>query len=239
MVDLYRDASLYNVQIAPGLMAYDPRYDNATPYGRATPNRKGFLIAADYLDTKERWAANVSSELLSDVVGEGTAGLRNYNTTSIFAELRINKIAGWQKRKLWLSGRFGIQNTSRGVTDIPEDEVDLNTQFTDFNLTATIVGEIELIAQYRLWATKGNELIATRNSYSEIINYDPYVIDYNESLLGAGLQYAFSEKTHLRFMWQTFNWDDSLYSPESVDNPSTGTLPYSLDTWTIFFTMKF
>ena len=239
MVDIYRDASLYNVQIAPGLAAYDPRYDNATPYGRATPNRRGFLLVADYNDVDERWSASLSSELLSDVIGEGTTGLRNYNTTSAFAELRINKLVGWDERKLWISGRFGIQNTMRDLTDIPEDQVDLATRFSDINLTATIIGNIEFIAQYRLWATQGNELIATRNNYSEIVNYDPLVIDYNESLLGAGVQYAFTEKAHLRFLWQTFNWDDALYAPADANNPSTGNLPYSIDTWTIFFTMKF
>jgi len=239
MVDLYRDASLYNVQIREGLMVYDPRYDNATPYGRATPNRKGFNIGANYEDIKKRWTVEASSELLSDVVGEGTTGLRTYNTTSIFAELRVNNLIGLPDRKIWISGRFGVQNTKRGVTDIPEDAVDLATQFSDFNLTVTLFGQLDFIAQYRLWATSGNELLAVRNNYSEIINYNQYVIDYNENLLGAGLQYAFTEKAHLRFMWQNFNWDDNLYITPSAGAETEGTLPYRLDTWTLIFTMNF
>lgn len=229
MLDLYRDASLYNVQIAPGLMAYDPRYDNATPYGRATPNRKGFSVDINYADPKERWVVEATSELLSDVVGQGTSGLKSYNTTSIFAQLNINNLIGWADRKLWISGRFGVQNTDRAQIDIPADEVDLATNFSDFNLTATLFGQLELIAQYRLWATQGNDLLAERNEYSEVVNYSEYNIDYNETLLGAGLQYAFSEKTNLRFMYQTFVWDDRLSS----------TLNYNIDTYTIFFTMNF
>ncbi len=229
MLDLYRDASLYNVQIAPGLMAYDPRYDNATPYGRATPNRKGFSVDVNYTDPKERWIVEATSELLSDVVGQGTSGLKKYNTTSIFAQLNINNLIGWADRKLWVSGRFGLQNTNRSQTDIPQDVVDLATNFSDFNLTATLFGQLELIAQYRLWKTTGNDLLAERNAYSQVVNYAEYNIDYNESLLGAGLQYAFSEKTHLRFMYQTFAWDDKLGS----------TLSYNINTYTIFFTMNF
>ncbi len=229
MLDLYRDASLYNVQIASGLMAYDPRYDNATPYGRATPNRKGFSVGVNYEDKQERWIVEATSELLSDVVGQGTSGLKNYNTTSIFAQLNINNLVGWADRKLWVSGRFGLQNTTRSQTDIPQDVVDLATNFSDFNLTATIFGQLELIAQYRLWKTTGNDLLAERNAYSQIVNYAEYNIDYNESLLGAGLQYAFSEKAHLRFMYQTFAWDDKLGS----------TLSYNINTYTIFFTMNF
>jgi hypothetical protein len=228
MLDLYRDASLYNAQIAAGLMVYDPRYDNATPYGRATPNRKGFSVGVNYEDPKDRWAVEASSELLTDVVGQGTTNLKNYNTTSIFAQLNINNLIGWSERKLWVSGRFGVQNTTRSSNEVYE-QVDLATNFSDFNLTATLFGQLELIAQYRLWATQGNDQVAERNMYSQVVDYNEYNIDYNESLLGAGLQYAFSEKTHLRFMYQTFNWDDKLAS----------TLNYDINTYTIFFTMKF
>jgi hypothetical protein len=239
MLDLYRDASLYNVQIAPGLMAYDPRYDNATPYGRATPNRRGFTVEINYEDPAERWMVNATSELLTDAVGQGTSGLKNYNTTSIFARLNINNLVGWEERKLWLSGRVGAQNTMRSQTDIPKDQVDLATNFIDLNLTTTIIGQLELIAQYRLWTTQGNDLIALRNAYSEIINYERYRIDYNESLLGAGLQYAFSDKTHLRFMYQTFNWEDNFYGSTTVESGDQLTLPYTINTYTIFFTMNF
>ena len=229
MIDLYRDASLYNAQIASGLMVYDPRYDNATPYGQATPNRKGLSLGANYTDTQDRWTVEVTSELLTDVVGEGTTGLKNYNTTSIFAKLNIHNLIGWQERKLWISGRYGMQNTSRSQTDIPQDVVDLATNFSDFNLTATLFGQLELIAQYRIWATTGNDLLAERNQYSQIVNFREYEIDYNENLFGAGLQYAFSEKTHLRLMWQSFAWDDA----------KALTLPYNLNTYTLFFTMNF
>ena len=229
MIDLYRDASLYNAQIASGLMVYDPRYDNVTPYGQATPNRKGLSLGANYTDTQDRWKVEVTSELLTDVVGEGTTGLKNYNTTSIFAKLNIHNLIGWQERKLWISGRYGMQNTSRSQTDIPQDVVDLATNFSDFNLTATLFGQLELIAQYRIWATTGNDLLAERNQYSQIVNFREYEIDYNENLFGAGLQYAFSEKTHLRLMWQSFAWDDA----------KALTLPYNLNTYTLFFTMNF
>ena len=122
-----------------------------------------------------------------------------------------------------------MQNTSRSQTDIPQDVVDLATNFSDFNLTATLFGQLELIAQYRIWATKGNDLLAERNQYSQIVNFREYEIEYNENLFGAGLQYAFSEKTHLRLMWQSFAWDDA----------KALTLPYILNTYTLFFTMNF
>lgn len=228
MLDVYRDASLYRTQITPGLMAYDPRYDNATPYGRATPNRKGFDVLVEYEDVKKRWKVEGDAELLSDVVGEGTAALRNYTTASGMAEIRINKLLNWKERKFWISGRFGMQDTKR-TGEQTYEEVNLATRFQDFNLTATIHKDLDFIAQYRIWNTNGNESVAERNEYSTIVDFTDYSINYSESILGAGLQYAFSKKTNLRFMWQTFTWND-------VDQI---TLPYNMNTWNLFFTMKF
>ena len=228
MMDMYRDASLYQTQISAGLMTFDPRYDNATPYGRATPNRKGFNVLFDYEDMDARWNVGIDAELLTDVVGQGTTTLKNYNTGSVFAELRLNKIFNWDDRKFWISGRYGMQDTKRSGEQSYE-QVDLATRFQDFNLTATVFGDLELIAQYRIWNSKGNEQVAERNEYSEVIDYSEYSIDYNESILGAGLQYGFTEKTNLRFLWQTFAWEDTQQL----------TLPYNINTWTLFFTMKF
>jgi hypothetical protein len=228
MLDIYRDASLYQSQIQEGLMEYDPRYNNATPYGIATPNRKGFLIELEYEDLNERWLVKANSELLSDIQGQGTNALKKYNTNSITAELRLNKILDLQKRRLWLSATYLMQNTNRNGEQSYED-VDLSTQFYDLNLTATLFSDLDLIAEYRVWKSNGNDQYAERNDYSEIVDFSEYSINYQESILGAGLQYRFSEKINLSFMWQTFNWKD-------YDDT---TLPYNLDTWTVFFTMNF
>ncbi|MFT4752767.1 MAG: hypothetical protein ACI9GM_001028 [Salibacteraceae bacterium] len=228
MADLYRDASLYQTQISAGLMAYDPRYDNATPYGRATPNRKGVNVVANYKDPEARWTVSADADILSGVVGEGTTTNKNYTTLGVFGELKINKMLNWKDRKLWVSGRIGTQQTSRSG-GLEFENVDLASKFNNINLTATIYGDLDFIAEYRTWATKGNDQLAERNEYSEIIDYSEYVIDYKESIIGAGLQYGFSEKNNLRFIWQTFTWQDELKV----------TLPYDMNTWTLLFTMKF
>jgi len=228
MLDIYRDASLYNLQIREGLMTFDPRYNNATPYGVATPNRSGFLFEANYEDPKKRWTVKASSELLSDIFGEGTTVLTKYATNSLLAEIKLNNIINVGDRRLWISGLIGEQNSTRsGEQDY--EAIDLATRFYDFNLTATLFSTIDLIAEYRIWKSDGNTLIADRNVYSQIIDFNEYNINYKESILGAGLQYRFSENIKFSFMWQTFQWEDYLGE----------TLPYQIDTWTVYFTMKF
>lgn len=228
MLDIYRDASLYQLQIREGLMAFDPRYNNATPYGVATPNRSGFLFELNYEDTKKRWSVEASSELLSDIFGEGTSALTKYNTNSLLAEIRLNNIINVGDRRLWISGLIGEQNSTRSGDQSYED-IDLATRFYDFNLTATLFSTLDFIAEYRIWKSSGNTSLADRNEYSEINDYNEYSIDYQESILGAGLQYRFSDNIKFSFMWQNFQWDDYLEE----------TLPYQIDNWTVYFTMKF
>lgn len=228
LMDINRDASLYNMQISEQLAVYDPRYDNATPYGRATPNRKGFSTMVGYENPEEKWKFKVNADLLSDVVGQGTAALKSYGTYTADGEVRIDKFLGWDKRKIQLNAMAGMQQTSRSGQEAFE-EVDLASTFATFSLTSTIHKELELIAEYRLWQTNGSDQLAERNTYTQIIDYSEYNIDYNESILGAGIQFAFSDDIHLRGMWQRFEFQDN----------QDLALPYNIDTWTIFFTMKF
>ena len=228
MYDLYRDASLYNTQIQEGLMNYDPRYDNVTPFGRATPNRRGFSLLANYADKNKRWELSLDGEYLNDIVGEGTTALRDYMTGSAMLKLGIAQMLGLKDRDLWISGRYGMQNTTRNGEQTFE-EVDLKTNYFVANVLVTLFGDLDLIGEYRNWTTVGNEMLAERDVYSQIIDYNRYNIDYQEDLYGAGLQYGFSEEIKLSLMYLTFNWEDSL---EATQN-------YKIDSWNLIFAMKF
>lgn len=228
MLDLYRDASLYRTQIAAGLADFDPRYDNATPYGIATPNRRGFSLDVDYEDPKKRWLLAFEGAALQHVVGEGTEALKQFTTGSLYAELRFDEILGIKNRKLWLSGRSGLQNTVRNG-DAAYENVDLATQFNRINVTIGLIKDFDFIAEYSNWQTQGFDLVASRNQYSQINDFREYNIDYNEQIFGAGLQYTFSEKTKLHALWQSFAWTDNGQRTQN----------YAINTWTLFFTMNF
>lgn len=226
MLDLYRDPSLYQMQIREGLQAYDPRYDNATPYGRATPNRRGLNGIVNYEDLKKRWMIEGETEILRHVVGEGTEALKQFITNTVYAELRLHEVLKMKDRKFVLSSRVGFQNTTRSGNQDYES-VDLATQFQQHNLTLTLFGNFDFIAEWNTWQTQGMDLMAIRNSYSVIRNFSEFAIDYNESIRGIGMQYRFTEKTNLHFLWQTFNWNEA-----DADK-------YMINTWTVFFTMNF
>lgn len=228
MIDLYRDASLYNTQIQEGLMVFDPRYDNVTPYGTATPNREGVSITANYAEKGGRVEVSAEADILNEVVGEGTESTRSFLNASGMVKVGIDKIVGLTNRELWVSGRYGIQNTDRSG-DADYENVDLATNYMQFNLLGTIVGGLKLIGEYRTWNSKGFELVNVRDEYSQILDFVETDIDYAEEMYGGGLQYDFSQKTKLRAMYQLFSWKDKMQGNES----------FEIETYTIFFTMKF
>ncbi len=225
LLDLSRDASLYQSQIRAGLMAYDPRYDNATPYGIATPNRRGFTIDVNYQPV-DHLNVNAKSELLQDVVGLGTTAITSYQTNILGIEGDIAQLSGWGERVIVVGAQVGMQTSSR-TGEFPYESIDLSSMFTSVNLKVGLVSSLYLIGELRTWQTAGNTLVANRDDYSQIIDFTEYDIDYNEHIMGAGILYEFSEKTALRLMYQNFNWEDA------------GTLPYRINTWTVFFNMKF
>lgn len=227
ILDLSRDASLYRTQLNSALMAYDPRYDNATPYGVATPNRSGFSIKLNYADPAERWKVELNADQLQDVVGLGTTALTTYSTMYADVELRLDHILGLENREIALSGGYGMQGSSRTGENAYET-IDLSSAFYNLNLKAALIGSLSLIGEYRSWATEGSTLVSERNDYTEIIDFSEYTMDYSEAIMGVGFMYAFSEETALRLMYQNFNWS----------NAATDEV-YGIRTWNIYFTMKF
>jgi hypothetical protein len=161
-------------------------------------------------------------------VGEGTEALKQFTTASLYAELRFEELLGIKNRKLWLSGRAGLQNTNR-TGDADYENVDLATQFNRINVTITLIKDFDFIAEYSNWQTQGFDLVASRNQYSQINDFREYNIDYNEQIFGAGLQYSFSEKAKLHALWQSFAWTDNGQRTQN----------YAINTWTLFFTMNF
>jgi hypothetical protein len=229
-LDLYRDPSLYNTQITPGLAAFNVRYDAISPYGRATPNRAGFNLKLDYEDSKNWYKIGVNADLLGQVVGVGTDILKSYTGTQVNAEINVHNLLGLEDRKILLYGNYGMQSVTRDGDTATNTNDDLANTYYSANLEATLLGDLSVIAEYRNWQSNGNHLTAERNEYSQVDNLLAETIDYNENMFGLGLKYDFSEKTEIRFMWQNFSY---------VDNTQAFNTPYEIGTYTIFFNMNF
>ncbi|MFN3940781.1 MAG: hypothetical protein ACK4IY_09335, partial [Chitinophagales bacterium] len=107
MLDIMRESDLYNRQITNGLMAFDPKYNNINPYGDATPNRQGFETGINWTGLKDALRIETAIASFSEVRGQGTTDLRNFNRLSGSVELEIGKLLDWSRI---LSVKVNVQN---------------------------------------------------------------------------------------------------------------------------------
>jgi len=206
--DIYNEEVLFNTQINNSLDEFYPQYDNIEPYGISTPNRKGFDISLSQKNPSEIYSIEANYQYLTEVVGQGTELLRKFQSVSVDAQLNIDKFFDSFDRKIMINGGFKYDQTTRSGGQTFED-VNLNSQCINIGLTVEVFKDFEILAGYMKYNAKGNEQIAERDQYNEVVYFNPFVTNLNEDMMGFGLRYNFSEKTNLQAVWQKYTWDDT------------------------------
>ena len=115
---MLRDASLYNYRLSTNLQTYLPRYGNAQPYGVATPNRRGFTLAVGQNNYKDMYDVKASYQSLSEIVGQGTEQLRQYNTMRLEATLHAASLIGSYNKDIDLEFAYWNENTTRSGEEV-------------------------------------------------------------------------------------------------------------------------
>ena len=87
----------------------------------------------------------------------------------------------------------------------------------------------DLIGGYFSNQANGNEQIAGRNSYTQVVDFSDYKVRLTERMLGGGLRYRFSEKIFLSALYQQFDNNNKLQSD----------LSYGINQFLIVFNMKY
>lgn len=209
ILDVITDGAYYNMFIRPELKGYNPAYENMLPYGKATPNRQGGDLKLGWNSSKKDLLnLGIGAAMYTEITGQGTAELRNFNQVELAAEMGLNQLYKG-KRKLHLNGYIRTQNTKRdGISGI--DKVDLKTIQYKLGVELEIIPKLELQFSTILLNAEGNEYLAERNSYNEIIFYHAYKANLNELNLVGGINYQFSKYNCLKIQWQQIDWDNAL-----------------------------
>lgn len=206
--DIVRDPSIYNVNITPLLMAYNPAYGNAMPYGKATPNRSGINVDLNYKDSLERISIDGGVSMLQEVAVTDVNKRRNFMILSLSADLNIHKFIGFEKR-IVLHGGVRMENTSR-----PDDSiyaVNLVSQVYDGGLELEVLKKLDVLVGIKTVNTKGSENVSIRDQYNEIQSYNTVSfrdLNFQQMMLGYGLKYRFSSATYLTAQYHTFELTD-------------------------------
>ena len=195
MLDRMSDETSRNTSIQTSLMNFLPQYNNITPYGQATPNRKGMTFALSAGDADRLIKADVTVESVSEIVSEGTSDskLRKFMGIRGGAMLNLHKLLRFEK-SIVLSGGIRTEKTTRdGVNDI-----DFSSSIIDAGLTVEVVKQLDLIAGYKALSAKGNEFVATRDVWNRIAGFNVYSDDFKETqgLVSYGIRYRFSKNTY-------------------------------------------
>ena len=225
--DLVRDPSVYSPVISRTLMAYNPIYGNALPYGKATPNRQGLQLNAQYKDSLQRIAVDLDAAFLSDIVGENSTELRSFVVLKGGLDLNIHKFFDRKKRLIFTAG-YKYESTKRGG-DVAQ-QVDLTNNLLDLGLEVETFKKMSVLLGYKMLSAQGNTFISVRNLYNTMVNFTPMSnIDISQNIVAIGLKYRFSERTYITLQNHSFSYTDNATAAKS----------YTLNQLLVLFNMNF
>jgi hypothetical protein len=194
MLDRMSDETARNTSIQTSLMNYLPQYNNITPYGQATPNRKGMTFGVSGGDVDRFIKADVIVDMLSEIVAEGTSDgeTRKFMGVKGGAMFNLHKLLRFEK-SIMLSGGIRYEQTTRGGVN----DINFTSSIIDAGLTVEVVKQLDLIGGYKALMAKGNEFIAVRDQFNMITSFNSF-IDMNQSqgLFAYGIRYRFSKNTY-------------------------------------------
>lgn len=194
MLDRMSDETFRNTMINTSLMNFLPQYNNITPYGQATPNRKGITIGLNAGDADRLIKADFIVDMLNEIVSEGSPDgqLRKFMGMKGGAMLNLHKLLRFEKI-IAISGGYRSEKTTRsGINDI-----NFNSTILDAGLTVEIIKSLDLLGGYKALNAKGNEFIAVRDAFNRIADFTPYPDNFKETqgLISYGIRYRFSKNT--------------------------------------------
>lgn len=223
--DVVSNTDFYGPSLNSRLMTYSPIYNNVLPYGIATFNRTGLLFG--YTFHPRNIQIDFRNHRLSEVRGQGTRSLRQFNSAQILTRFDVQGITGL-KRKLNLNLGTKIDNTWRPGLSVL-DEIDLSTLQLQAGIDWEVYDNIDLLGGLIIQSTSGNEFKTDRDSYTIPTYFTNQKYDLQQSYYSGGVRYRFNEEVHLTALYQ-----QNTYENKIMDMPD-----YSTGNFMILFNMTF
>jgi hypothetical protein len=185
--DRASDFNLYNRSLSTILMYYNPIYNNATPYGMATPNRKGVTVDLNYGNKDSLIYANVNTQILSEVLGVGIKTKRKFMLVNAGATMNINRLIGLN-RLMAISGGIRYEKT-KGSEAM---KVDFSSMMIDAGIAIETLKKLDLLGGIKMLSAEGTETTFIRNEFNDITSYSMFTADVSQSVYTAGFRYRFT-----------------------------------------------
>ncbi len=226
--DLMRESNAYNRQLSSNLMLIQPKYDNITPYGTATPNRQGLTVVAKYVVPSNVLEISATQLMLQETRGEGTLLPRKFMRSEVKAVAHVSQRFGSRDKLFDVTVRFRNDNTSREAEENVR-AVDLSTQIFSVGMEYEFWENWDLMLGVQQVKFNGFDYTAVRNNFSEIYNFKEYQTDGNEYMQAAGVRYRFSDKSSLSANLSSFKNTDAFDATQN----------YSIRQFMLLYQMNF
>lgn len=211
LFDLTRDPAVHTYRVSDRLTAYDPRYNNTLPYGRATPNRRGVRFSAAFVPSEGPVSAEMLVALLREIRGQGTEELKDFALVRTAADVSLAPLVGY-RRGLTLSLGAQAETTNRGGE--PVEQVDLTSLLVELGLTAEVYDRLDMLFGLKARTSSGRDYVPEIAAFNDVDDFPaPFVTDDREGLLGTGLRYRFGEDIYLTLQYQHYRTGDDA-TPE-------------------------
>jgi len=229
LFDAYaQETNFYNQSISTTLMNYYVQYDMVEPYGKATPNRKGYTVTADIQDPKDILRAGVEANMLSEIASEGdsiTHAKRDFTLIRGGFVFNLNKIIGFEKLIAISSGIRTESSTRKGTNPIK-----LNSSLIDLGLDLEVLKDLHLLGGAKLFTVKGNEIQSVRNELNQIVTYGTGVnFNQTQNIIATGLRYDYDKAGYFSMHYNMTTNQDKLIPANK----------FNLNQWFFVFGLKF
>ena len=229
LFDLYsQENNLYNQSIATTLMNYYIQYNMVEPYGRATPNRKGYTFDANLKDANGIISAGVEVNALSEIVSEGDSlsnTKRKFMLIRSGATLNIHKLINFEKA-IAINGGLRTESSKRSGPD----PVNLASSLIDLGLDVEVLKSLHALGGMKMFRVKGNEIQSSRDQLNQIVSYNSGVyFNQTQNIIATGLRYDFDKGSAFSVHYHIVKFDDKL----------TTTNTYNLNQLFFVFSLRF
>lgn len=209
LFDLARDPALYTFRVANELMAYDPRYGNVLPYGRATPNRRGARFGAAYAPSEGPLDAAVDVSILQEIRGQGTTELKDFILIRAEANARVDQLIDWNRA---LEITLGAQRESTSRSGEPVERVNLTSTLVEAGVSAEVYDRLDILLGLKTRTSDGREYVPTIENFNDVEDFPGlFEVDDSESLWGLGIRYRFRDGIFLTLQYQRFSYGDDSF----------------------------
>ena len=212
LFDRMTDEKSYTRSLTPLWMQFLPEYNNITPYGRATANRRGINAGISTDTSSKNIDAEVQLDYLTEVIGEGGIDKRNFLGAKGGFRLKVGQLLNMKKRlSATVGGRY--ENTTRkGAAPIA-----LNSTLLDFGIDVEAFKKVDLIFGLKMLNATGNEYINMRDEFNQIASIRLRNINVVENIYSIGVRLRFLETSFFNVSYNLSQYKDNTTTNYKYD----------------------